>query len=36
MTDDEWAEAALHALLLKCMARAADVLVWLDEIEEWG
>lgn len=35
MDDDEWAEAAIHALLLRCMTRAAEVLVWLDEIDGW-
>ena len=35
MDDDEWAEAAIHALLLRCMTRAADVLVWLDELDGW-
>jgi hypothetical protein len=35
MSDDEWADAAIHALLLRCMTRAAEVLVWLDELDGW-
>jgi len=35
MSDDEWAEAAIHALLVRCMTRAAEVLVWLDELDGW-
>jgi len=35
MDDDEWAEAAIHALLVRCMTRAAEVLVWLDELDGW-
>jgi len=35
MDDDEWADAAIHALLVRCMTRAAEVLVWLDELDSW-
>jgi len=35
MDDDEWAEAAIHALLLRCMTRAEDVMLWLREMDEW-
>ena len=35
MDDDEWAEAAIHALLLRCMTRAAEVLAWLEDLESW-
>lgn len=33
MTDDEWAEQAVHNLLMRCWARACEVLAWLDELE---
>lgn len=35
MDDNEWAEAALHALLVRCFTRAAEVLSWLADLEEW-
>ena len=35
MSDDEWAEAAIHALLVRCMTRAAEVLVWINELDSW-
>ena len=35
MNDDEWAEAALHALLVRCFTRAAEVLAWLEDLESW-
>jgi len=35
MSDNEWADAAIHALLLRCMTRAAEVLVWISELDGW-
>lgn len=35
MDDDEWAEAALHALLLRCWTRADEVLKWIAELDAW-
>lgn len=35
MDDDEWADAAVHALLVRCFTRAAEVLAWLDDLAEW-
>ena len=35
MSDDEWAEAAIHALLVRCMTRAAEVLGWLNDLDSW-
>ena len=35
MSNEEWADAAVHALLVRCMTRAAEVLVWLDELDSW-
>jgi hypothetical protein len=33
-TDYEWASQKLSALLTKLICRAAEMLFWLDEIEE--
>lgn len=35
MSNDEWAEAALHALLVRCLTRAAEVLAWLEDLASW-
>ena len=35
MSNDEWADSAVHALLLRCMTRAAEVLVWINELDGW-
>lgn len=35
MNDDEWADKALHALLVRCFSRAAEVLAWLSDLESW-
>lgn len=35
MDDNEWADQALHALLVRCFARAAEVLAWLEDLESW-
>lgn len=35
MNDDEWADQALHALLVRCFSRAAEVLAWISDLESW-
>lgn len=32
---DEWAASAVHALLVRCFTRAAEVLAWLADLESW-
>lgn len=35
MDDDEWADAAVHALLVRCFTRASQVLDWLKYLDDW-
>ena len=32
---NEWAASAVHALLVRCFTRAAEVLAWLHDLESW-
>lgn len=33
MNDEEWAKQAVRNMLVRCWARACEVMFWIDEID---